>query len=143
VKDSADTGNKRLRRAQRAYPENSGVRWFATQIFGLARQYGGTLIWAFVVVYLVKVVGETAQAFAGKSSNANFIVNLAAQMNVTVAISIVLTGVTSLMWILEHRRHRQTRERLTGRITELEKLLDPHRESSNLTTQGTTRIGDQ
>jgi hypothetical protein len=61
----------------------------------------------------------------------------------TVGASLTVSGVTSTLWANECRRHRNTRKRLTGRTGLLERRLDPHRESSLLTPEGTTREGDQ
>jgi hypothetical protein len=108
----------------------------------MIRQFGGTLIWAGVVAYGIYVAGNTFKAFAGQTSIANFVVELAAHVNITIAISVSVSGVASVMWYLEHKRHRKTRERLTSRISQLEKILDPNRQSSRLTTEGTTRVGD-
>lgn len=120
----------------------SAWRWLAVQAMTLIRQFGSTLIWAGVVLYLIHETADTVKAFAGQSSVANFVVDLAAYLNATVMGSVALTGVGGGMWVLEYRRHRKTRERLTARITSLEKKLDPNRASSELTTEGTTRIGD-
>jgi hypothetical protein len=112
------------------------------QAMTLLRQFGSTLIWASVVAYLIHETADSVKAFAGRTSVANFVVALAAHLNATIMGSVTLTGMTSGLWAFEYRRHRKTRERLTGRITALEKKLDSGRESSELTTEGTTRIGD-
>lgn len=116
--------------------------WLARQIIGLVRQFGSTLIWAGVLVYFIHATSETLEAFAGQTSRANLIVSLSAHVNLTIALSVTLAGVATAIAALEYRRHRKTRERLTARITQLELILDPNRQSSMLTTQGTTREGD-
>lgn len=123
-----------------ARPLRSG--WVIAQCFGLVRQFGSTLIWASVVGFLIREAGRTLRAYAGRTSIANVILSLSAHVNITVVISVTLAGVTSLLWGWEIRRHRRTRERLTGRITKLELLIDPGRKSSLLTPLGTTREGD-
>lgn len=112
------------------------------QLFGLVRQFGGTLVWAGVLVYLIHESAVTVQAFAGRTSITNLVLDLAGHLNATVTSSVSLSGIASILWALEHRRHRKTRERLTGRITALEMRLDPNRSSSELTTEGTTRSRD-
>lgn len=112
------------------------------QLMTIVRQFGSTLIWACVVAYLIHEAADSVKAFAGRTSVASFVVALAAHLNATVVGSVALTGVTGSLWAFEYRRHRKTRERLTARITDLEKRLDPKRDSSLLTTEGTTRIGD-
>ncbi len=117
-------------------------RFIFTEIVALIRQFGSTVVWACVVLYLIHETAETVKAFAGRTSVANIIVDLAAHLNATVTISVTVAGVTSLLLALEHKRHRKTRKRLTGRITQLELIIDPNRSSSQLTTEGTTPIGD-
>ena len=117
-------------------------RFIFTELVALIRQFGSTVVWSCVVLYLIRETAETVQAFAGRTSVANVIVDLAARLNATVAMSVSLAGVTSLLLALEHRRHKKTRQRLTGRITQLELIIDPNRSSSQLTTEGTTPIGD-
>jgi hypothetical protein len=117
-------------------------RYVFFHVLALIRQFGGTIIWAVVVIYLIHKGGETVQAFAGRTSVTNLGMDFAAKLNATITASVTLTGVTSLLWLNEYRRHRKTRERLTSRITELELRIDPRRESSRLTSQGTTQIGD-
>ncbi len=117
-------------------------RWLAAQILGLVRQLGSTVVWATVVIYLIHEAATTFQAFAGRTSIANFVVNLAAKLNATVEASVALTGITTGLWLNEYRRHIKTRRRLTERNAALELRLDPKRESSLLTPEGTTRKGD-
>lgn len=45
--------------------------------------------------------------------------------------------------LMERKLRRQTTERLTQRTIALEKLLDPNRTSSHLTTRGTTNPEDR
>jgi len=106
------------------------------------RQFGSTIIWAGVAIYLIHELAATTRAFAGRASAASFIVDLAAHLNASVVGSVSVAGVTSILWANEYRRHRKTRERLTGRITMLELKIDPNRSSSGLTTQGTTHSRD-
>ena len=95
------------------------------------------------MIFLIRETAETFQAFAGRTSVANVILGMAAHLNATVAVSVTLTVTTGLLYALEYRRHRKTRERLTARVTELEKLIDPNRTSSSLTREGMTRSGDR
>lgn len=116
--------------------------WLCGELIGLVRQFGGTVIGAGVGIYLIHETAATVQAFAGRTSIANLLLDVAAHANVTVIGSVSLTGVTGVLWFLELRRHRKTRERLTGRVAQLELQIDPNRSSSELTTLGTTRLRD-
>ena len=118
-------------------------RWFLGEIIGLLRQFGNTLIWAAVTCYFVYSGAKTFQAYAGKVSIANLALQIAAHINIVIAASVALSGLTTILWANECRRHRSTRKRLTARTEALELRLDPKRESSLLTREGTTREGDQ
>ena len=71
------------------------------------------------------------------------VLQVAGMINVTVGVSLTVTGISTIGWFHEYRRHRKNRERLTARITMLEKRIDPNRSSSMLTTEGTTARGDR
>lgn len=118
-------------------------RWLAGQVIDLIRRFGNSLIWAGVTCFLIWEAARTLQAFAGRTSVASLIFEVAAKLNATVTASIALTGVSMVLWINECRRHRNTRKRLTERTTALELRIDGTRESSLLTREGTTRKGDQ
>lgn len=132
----------------RSKVDNEGIRpaitgrWVLAQIFGLLRQFGGTLIWVLFLVYLTREIGQTLRAYAGHTSIANLIFSLSAHVSFTVALSLTLAVSSTVLWLLELNRHRKTRERLTARITQLELQIDPGRKSSLLTSRGTTREGD-
>jgi len=118
-------------------------RWLAAEFLSLVRQFGNSAIWAAVTCFFVWEAAHTLQAFAGKTSIANLVLSVAAKLNATVTASVALSGVTTALWMNECRRHRNTRKRLTERTAALELRLDPTRESSLLTREGTTRKGDQ
>jgi hypothetical protein len=118
-------------------------QWLAREILGLVRQFGNTVIWACVCFYLISQAGVTLRAFAGKTSAANLLLSIASKVSITVDISVAISVAMTGMYLYEYRRHRKTRERLTARITVLEKRIDPSRSSSGISTEGTTLIGDQ
>lgn len=118
-------------------------RWLVQQFFSLVRQFGNTIIWATVCIYLIYQLGATLRSFAGTTSVANLLLSIAGHVSITVTVSMAFTLTMTGMYLLEYRRHRSTRERLTKRITQLELQIDPNRTSSGISTQGTTRIGDQ
>jgi hypothetical protein len=120
----------------------AALRWLAAQAVSLLRQFGSQILWVSLLAYLIRESADTFQAFVGRTSSANVILGVAAGVNITVAISVTVSLAASALWLLEYKRHRRTRERLTGRITDLELKLDPGRTSSQLTRQGTTRRGD-
>ena len=118
-------------------------RWWGGQICDLIRRFGNSAIWAGVTCFFIWECGHSLQAFAGKISIAKLILSVAAKLNVIVAASLTLSGVTTGLWANEWRLHRKTRKRLAQRTVALEKRLDGKRESSLLTPEGTTREGDQ
>jgi hypothetical protein len=118
------------------------LRWILSHVFVLARQFGSKLIVASVVIYLIHEATGAVIAFAGRTSVANLVMQVAGQFNTTVSISLAVTGISTTLWFNEHRRHKNTRERLTARITTLEERINPNRTSSKLTSQGTTSPGD-
>jgi hypothetical protein len=113
------------------------------EVFSLVRQFGHSLIWGAVSCFLIFEGARTFQAFAGRTSIADLALKIATQINLTVAFSLTLAGVTSALWGNEYRRHKNIRKRLRERTTALEKRVDEKRESSQLTREGTTREGDQ
>lgn len=118
-------------------------RWLLGEVLGLVRQFGNSIIWAGVTLFLIFEVAQTFQSFAGRTSVADLALKIATQLNLTVEASLTLTVVTSGLWANECRRHRNTRKRLTDRTGVLELRLDQGRDSSLLTREGTTREGDQ
>jgi hypothetical protein len=118
-------------------------RWFLGEVFELVRQFGNPIIWASVTCFLIYAVMRTLEAFAGRVSVADLALKIVGHLDVAIAASVTLSGLTSTLWINECRRHRNTRKRLTERSEKLERLLDPNRESSRLTREGTTRKGDE
>lgn len=118
-------------------------RWILGNFFVLIRQYGKSLIVGTCVCYLGHEVRTAIVAFAGHTSVARLFAEVAGHFNVSVDISLALTGLTTVLWGNEYRRHLKTREQLTARITTLEKAFDKNRTSSLLTSKGLTAPGDQ
>jgi hypothetical protein len=81
--------------------------------------------------------------FAGRTSAANLVLQVAAHVNLTVCASITLAGFSMTLYVMEFKRHRKTLERLTARITLLEKDINPGRTSSSLTKDGMTQEEDR
>lgn len=136
--ESADKESKQ----ERASDEPPFWRWFLGNIFMLIRQFGSLAIWVAAFTYCVHEGRVAVTAFAGHTSAASLIMQVAANLNLTIGVSIAVTGLGTGLWLNEYRRHRNTRERLAKRITELEKRIDPQRTSTLLTTQGLTSPGD-
>jgi hypothetical protein len=59
------------------------------------------------------------------------------------SVSITVSGLSIGLYLRERRLHQGTRERLAGRVTELELAIDSGRESSKLTSKGLTRKEDE
>lgn len=129
--------------SKRKQQPQSAWRWLAGEVIGLIRQFGNSMLGACVTCFLIYSVAHTFQAFAGRISVADLALKIAANLNVAIAASLTLSGVTTVLWGNECRRHRNTRKRLTERTQFLELKLDKNRASSLLTRKGTTREGDQ
>jgi hypothetical protein len=89
------------------------------------------------------VVSVAATAFAGKESIENLSLNFLANIKVVWTSSISLSGISISLYLRERAKHRETRQRLTGRVAELELKIDPTRTSSHLTAEGLTRKEDE
>ena len=89
------------------------------------------------------MISVAATAFAGKESIENLSVSFLANIKVVWGLSISLSGISISLYFRERAKHRETRERLTGRVAELELKIDPTRASSHLTTEGLTRKEDE
>jgi hypothetical protein len=120
----------------------SDFRWFVGSIFNVIRRFGHQLIWAGLLGYLGHLTANVVIAFAGKPSNANLGVRIAANLNVAVTVSLAVTGLSIGLYLRERKLHRETRERLTARLTTLELRVNPTRTSSRLTPEGLTRKED-
>jgi hypothetical protein len=95
------------------------------------------------IVWCAREASIAAIAFAGKTTIADVGFKLLASISIVWTLSITLSGISVSLYIRERRLHRSTRERLTGRITELELKIDSRRTSSLLTSKGLTRKEDE
>ena len=123
--------------------EPSSFRWFFGHVFSLLRRHGANVVMWSVLGWTAHEVALVFIAYAGKASVADLTLRILANVSVVWSLSLTLSGVSVSLYVRERRLHRKTRERLTARITELELKIDPKRTSSLLTSQGTTRKGDE
>jgi hypothetical protein len=123
--------------------EPSTFRWFFSNVFSLFRRHGNVFIIGATIAWVAQVASEAVVAYAGKSSFADLTMRLLANVSVVWELSLTLSGISVTLYLRERRLHRDTRQRLTSRITELELRLDPNRTSSRLTARGQTRKGDE
>lgn len=123
--------------------QSSSFRCVFGHIFRLARKQGGLLLISAVVAYSAHEFSIAAIAFSGKTSIADVTLKVLASIKTVWTLSISLSGISVTLFLRERSLHRNTRERLTKRITELELRIDPQRTSSKLTSQGLTRKEDE
>lgn len=107
---------------------------------------------ASVVNHAIRVGGAVAIAYfgyrtvgvlAGETTTANIGIRFLADVRVSDAVA-WLFGAGGVMYGLRQRRlRRSTVERLSGRITQLEKGIDSRRTSSHLTPRGETQPEDE
>jgi hypothetical protein len=118
-------------------------RYILQRSFWLVGKHGRNAIFTGGACYCVWVIADALKAFAGRQSNANLHFALFADIRFayTVSVAVGITGAG--LYLRERHLHRKTRERLATRITELEKVVDPSRTSSLLTSLGMTRKEDE
>jgi hypothetical protein len=117
--------------------------WFWGNIFDLLRANGRFFFVCIVTLFSVYWLSQTARSFAGQTTITNVSVRILANIVVKWAMTIAVSGLSIALYLREKKQHEITRERLTKRITELELRWDSGRISSQLTTKGRTRKGDE
>lgn len=123
-------------------PPPSTFRWFAGSVFGMIRRHGNFVIGCGLGAYVAHEFSVGLIAFAGRQSSANINMGFFANLNVVFTLSFTVSGASIALYFRERGKHRETRERLSGRLKELELRLDPSRTSSHLTSKGLTRKDD-
>jgi len=127
-------------------PSGKGFRrWFWSRIFSLLNKHGRYLILTGGGCYCAWVIADALKVYAGRQSAANLQLGVALFADIRVAYTVSVTvGITgAALYLRERKLHRETRERLAKRITELELQFDPKRTSSKLTSRGLTREEDE
>jgi hypothetical protein len=118
-------------------------RWFSGHIFSVVRKHGNFVAGCLTIGFCFYHGSLAVEAFAGKTSVANLQAGFLANISFVWSISITVSGLSIGLYLRERGLHRTTRERLAGRITELELAIDSGRESSKLTSKGLTRKEDE
>jgi hypothetical protein len=124
-------------------PEQPFLRWFFGHVFGVIRKHGNFVAGSLTIGYCFYQGSLAVQAFAGRTSLANLQVGFLANVSFVWSVSLTVSGLSIGLYLRERNLHQKTRERLAGRITELELAIDPARESSKLTSRGLTRKEDE
>lgn len=107
-----------------------------------------SVMWVFIALSMVLVV----EALAGKNTSATLNLTLDTDANVYVELLsridsakyawlLAIAGI--LYGLFERELRRRKTAYLQGRITKLEKMIDPQRESSGLTPRGETSEEDK
>jgi hypothetical protein len=91
-------------------------------------------------VAITYFVTGSVDRLAGKFTYADIGIKFISDFKVTIAYT--LTSAATAWALLERKLKGDTIKRLSARVTELEKRLDPGRSSSRLTERGTTRPED-
>ena len=102
----------------------------------------------FGFVYLsVLAITEPLEAFAGKTTDANIVINVLYEVlfgeKINTALNLSGWGVGIAWALLERRSKKRSTKRFHVRIKELELKIDPERSSSKLTEKGETRPEDR
>lgn len=105
----------------------------------LANSISATLTSAFPAIVLVYLIAKTTDVLpqithdlAGKQTS----------VTISIALSWVLTAGASALWWKERRQKQSEIVRLTKELNECRKLIDKRRQTSGLTTKGTTHKSD-
>ncbi len=105
------------------------------------------LIKSAALCFCVWKLAPTMEAFAGKTTLANFGVSLIADLKANTVFSHAVMGILGLggagYGLRERAQKRKEIKRLGNRVVELETRLDPSRSSSGLTLDGRSRPEDE
>lgn len=102
-----------------------------------------TLIIACSVVACFYFTTSTIKELAGKETWADIGIHLLGSLTVSVRLAWILT-VSGVFWaILERKLRQRVIRRMSGRVAEFERQLDPERSSSRLTQSGDTNPRDR
>lgn len=116
-------------------------KWDTGLRLGLALIKYGTVCFCFWRL------APAMEAFAGKTTLANFGVSVLADLKANTVFSHLVTGIFGFGGISyglrERAQKRKEIKRLGNRVVELEKQRDPNRSSSGLTTDGRSRPEDE
>ncbi|MGA2167020.1 MAG: hypothetical protein ABSG62_02335 [Terracidiphilus sp.] len=108
---------------------------------------GQVLIKYTALCFCVWMLVPAMEAFAGKTTLANFGVSLIADLKANTVFSHLVMGVLGLggagYGLRERAQKRKEIKRLGNRVVDLEKRLDPNRTSSGLTIDGRSRPEDE
>ena len=118
----------------------------------LLRQTASSQAWAAVVISFFKfttisILGICAylsiDSLAGKMTMAQVVISFLGQMTVSKSVAYILGFGGILFGVYERRLRKKTLAHLHPRVKELEKLIDPRRSTSTLTTEGETNPLDK
>ena len=137
--------NKKGKEAEFREPrrEPDTFRWFFGHVFSLLRRHGAAIAMWLGIGWCAHEISKTFIAYAGRDSIADLTLRVLANISVVWELSLTLSGISVTLYVRERKLHRDTRERLTARVTELELKIDPKRTSSHLTPRGQTRKDDE
>ena len=123
--------------------KESLVKWFFGHIFSMIRRHGSVFAFWGGIGYCVPEASLAVQSYAGHVSVADFSLRMLGSFSVFWSMNVTVSGLSISLYLKERREHRATRERLAEEKEKLERLLDPGRTSSLLTSDGQTRKGDE
>ena len=98
--------------------------------------------WGFFA-FLIYQIRLSVDSIAGKTTITSIIMSLGTRVSVTVGLSWAVTALFAIWVFFERRLRKDTTERLSLRVQDLELSLDRRRSSSRLTPRGDTRPEDQ
>jgi len=81
-------------------------------------------------------------AFAGQKTEANVLVSLLANVDVSTAMAWMVGGGGAFYGYRERKLRKKTISHMASRVEKAEQLIDPNRTSSGLTKSGDTNTED-
>jgi hypothetical protein len=135
--------NGKAKTAEHPTPTVPFKLWIWGNIFDLLRANGRFFLACATIIFSVYWFAQAIKSFAGQITVASLTLRILADIVVKWSMTIAVSGLSIALYFRERKQHESTRERLTKRITELELRLDSGRTSSQLTSKGRTRKGDE
>lgn len=101
--------------------------------------FGRCAAWVAVAYYMAQMVGH----LAGKETIAKFAADIIVKLSADRWIAYIIGGGGMVYGLRQGHLRKKTTKRLTDRVREFEKLIDPNRTSSGMPPDGQTRKEDK
>lgn len=103
----------------------------------------GRAISAIKWIAVAYIAYQAMGSISGETTDANIVIQVLASAPTKNAIFLLAIVILGLWGVSERRLRYSKTQYLTGRIKELEEMIDPERTSSNLASSGATHPRDK